>query len=72
MAPAPGATAVLVALLCAAPLRGADVALSNTYYVLKHLYEVTDGAAWLNNENWIADQDGVPTEPCSIATYVSC
>ena len=28
-------------------------------YVLKHLYEVTDGANWLNNENWLTG------EPCT-------
>ena len=32
---------------------------SETYYVLKHLYEVTDGANWKHNENWLTG------EPCS-------
>jgi len=45
-----------LALVLASPLHVA--ALSSTYYVLKHLYEETDGANWKNNENWL---DG---EPC--------
>jgi hypothetical protein len=45
-----------LALVLASPLHVA--ALSSTYYVLRHLYEVTDGANWKNNENWL---DG---EPC--------
>ena len=45
-----------LALVLASPLHVA--ALSSEYYVLRHLYEVTDGANWKNNENWL---DG---EPC--------
>ena len=45
-----------LALVLASPLRVG--ALSSTYYVLRHLYEVTDGANWKNNQNWL---DG---EPC--------
>jgi hypothetical protein len=46
----------LTLVLLASPLH--VLALSDTYYVLKHLYEETDGANWKNNENWLNG------EPC--------